>query len=123
MQALVVDDSRATRRILKGLLTPLGFEATEAENGQVALDLIEASGEYDLVVIDWNMPVMNGIALIEAIRSDSRHAKMRLLVVSSRTEIDRIREALEAGADEFLMKPFTKESLLSKLELMDMRVE
>ena len=123
MQALVVDDSRATRRILKGLLTPLGFEATEAENGQVALDLIEASGEYDLVVIDWNMPVMNGIALIEAIRSDARYDKMRLLVVSSRTEIDRIREALEAGADEFLMKPFTEESLLSKLELMDMKVE
>ena len=123
MQALVVDDSRATRRILKSLLTPLGFETTEAENGQVALELIEASGEYDLVVIDWNMPVMNGIALIRALRSDSRHDKLQLLVVSSRTEIDRIGEALEAGADEFLMKPFTKASLLSKLELMDMKVE
>ena len=121
MRVLVVDDSKAMRRILTRFLAPLGFHVSEAGNGREALELMGSSDGFDLVLVDWNMPVMDGIEFITALRSESSHDRTRLLVVTSQTEIEQIREALEAGADEFLMKPFTRESLLSKLEILKLQ--
>ncbi len=123
MRALLIDDSKTMRGILARLLQPLGYTTCEAGDGQDGLDRLEDSGPFDLVIVDWNMPILTGIEFIAEVRAQKRHAELRIMVVSSQTEIDRIGEALESGADEFLMKPFDRDSLIGKLELLDLPVE
>lgn len=116
--ALVIDDSRAMRMVIGGFLRDLGYIVDEAGQGQEALSLLSRGEPRDIVLVDWNMPVMNGLEFIKAVRSDPRYADTRLLVITSETEVGQMVNALSAGADEYLMKPFTDESLCSKLELL-----
>lgn len=122
MRAMVVDDSKAMRMILKRLLTDCGYEGlAEAGDGQAALDLVSGMSvaeQPELILVDWNMPVMNGLEFVEAIRSQPRFRQTVLVMITTETAIERIEQALEAGADEYMMKPFTKEVLLEKLELI-----
>lgn len=119
---MVVDDSKAMRMILKRLLTDCGYaDLMEAGDGHEAFTLLSSlNGEPcpELILIDWNMPVMNGLELVEALRADSKFAKTVLVMITTETALERIQQALEAGADEYMMKPFTKEVLLEKLELI-----
>lgn len=117
MRALVVDDSRAMRSILRKLLAELGFEVDEAEHGRAGLDKLEAES-FDLVLIDWNMPVMTGIELIEAVRAEPRFERVRLLMVTSESNPRYVFDALKAGVDEYAMKPITREVIEDKLALM-----
>lgn len=118
-QAMVVDDSRAMRLILGDLLNGLGFEVSEAGNGREALEVLEARADVPrLALVDWNMPEMNGLDLIRALRAQHCFDVMKLLVVTSEAEISQMVEALSAGADEYLMKPFSSEALISKLDMM-----
>ena len=121
MNALVVDDSRAMRMILSRIMRELGFETYEAENGQEALELLQQVGSIDLALVDWNMPVMNGLEFILAVRSNPRYADTRILMVTSETDLGNVTEALAAGADEYAMKPFDRSMIIDKLELVGLR--
>jgi two-component system chemotaxis response regulator CheY len=119
MRAMVVDDSRAMRTLLKGLLTANGMQVVaEAASGQEALDRLRAEGTVDLVLVDWNMPEMNGYDFVRAVRAEPHWDDIRLLMVTSETEAGKMAAALEAGANEYLMKPFGREAIRDKLQLL-----
>jgi two-component system chemotaxis response regulator CheY len=118
MKALVIDDSKAMRMILKKMLTEMGFEVSEAENGLAALGVLEAEPRPDLVLVDWNMPEMNGYEFVRAVRSRPEYDDMKLVMVTSEAQADGIDRVVEAGADEYVTKPFTRESLAEKLGLL-----
>jgi len=118
MRAIVMDDSRAIRMIIGMSLKQRGFEIFHAENGQEGLDLIEKNGAPELAMVDWNMPVMNGYDFVCNVRSDSKCAHMKIMMVTTENEMSQMTKALEAGADEYLMKPFVDDDLSSKLELL-----
>lgn len=121
MRALVIDDSRAMRAILRHFLEQLGFEVFEANHGREGLDRLREVGEVDLAMVDWNMPEMNGLDFVRAVRSENGgHPDLRLMMVTTETELDRVSEALEAGANEYVMKPFTKAVLAEKLVILGM---
>jgi two-component system chemotaxis response regulator CheY len=120
-KAMIVDDSRAMRMILRRTLNELGYSASEAGNGQEALTLLSQEASYpSLMLVDWNMPVMCGLDLVKAVRADSRYTGITLVMVTTETEIDHISQAIEAGANEYVMKPFTKELLEDKLRSMNL---
>ena len=119
MRVLIVEDSRAMRAIIKRLFMFLGAEdPAEAGNGQEAIDLLAEGAQFDLILIDWNMPRVNGFDLIKFIRKDDSYANTKLMMATTETEINRVAQALEAGADEYIMKPFTKDILGEKLKLL-----
>ncbi len=118
-KAMVVDDSRAIRMILAKTLTELGYQVCQAANGKEALAAIEReNGSISLVLVDWNMPEMNGLEFVQHVRSDSRFSQIPLMMVTTETEMHQMVKALEAGANEYVMKPFTKEIITDKLRLM-----
>ena len=118
MYALIVDDSRAMRRILRSIVEPLGFEIAEAGHGIEALQRLEERPDTELVLVDWNMPEMNGIDFVKAVRANPRDQNVKLVMVTTETEPAKMARALMAGADEFVMKPFTSDILLGKLQLI-----
>lgn len=118
LTAMVIDDSRAMRIMLTRHLAGFGYSVEGAADGREAMARLSDGRCRHLAVVDWNMPEMNGLQFIEAVRADARFADMRLLVVTSETEMAQMVSALKAGADEYLMKPFTPESLADKLQLL-----
>ena len=118
MQALVIDDSRAMRRIVAKILRDAGFETLEAEDGQQALAVLAEGARPELACIDWNMPVMNGLEFVTAVRADPDLRSMTLMMVTTESEHGRIVRALAAGAHEYLIKPFTADAMLDKLALL-----
>jgi two-component system chemotaxis response regulator CheY len=118
MRALVVDDSRPIRRIQTEILTELGFETADAVNGRHAFDRLKEIPVPDLILVDWNMPEMDGLEFIRAARKDSRLTGVAIVMVTTETEPEQMLRALSAGADEYLMKPFQKEGLVDKLRLI-----
>lgn len=107
------------RAMLRRLLSGLGAEVIgEAGDGRAALELLEAGLAAELVCIDWNMPVLNGLELVKALRAQPRFNTVRLLMVTSETSPKSVYEALAAGVDEYVMKPVTEEMLLEKLQIM-----
>lgn len=118
MKALVIDDSRTMRRIIGGILRPLGFDVVEAENGQDALDALEAGLDAELACVDWNMPVLDGLSFVTAVRKERRWRDMTLMMVTTESEQSQIVRALAAGAHEYVIKPFTPEAIRDKLQLL-----
>lgn len=119
VKALVVDDSRSIRMILTRTLEELGWKVLQAPNGKEAIALLDAEPDpAELVLIDWNMPEMNGLELVRQIRGRNRFAESKLMMVTTETEVEQMMAALAAGANEYVMKPFTKEIILGKLRLM-----
>ncbi|HTU61999.1 MAG TPA: response regulator [Polyangiales bacterium] len=119
MKAMIVDDSRAMRSMLRKILKENGFEvAAEAENGRDALKQLEQHEFLDLMLLDWNMPIMNGYDLLCEVRKQAKWKDMRVMLVTTETEASQIIRALDAGADEYLIKPFVKEALRDKLNVM-----
>jgi two-component system chemotaxis response regulator CheY len=118
MLALVVDDSRAMRMILGRVLTHLGYETVQAENGQQALDVLTAGPLPDVALVDWNMPVMDGLEFVTAVRSNPDWRGVTLMMVTTESEQSQIVRALAAGAHEYVIKPFTPEAIAEKLELL-----
>ncbi len=121
MKALIIDDSRAMRRILTQIVSGLGFEVLEAGNGQEGLDVLFGSDDIELVLVDWNMPEMNGLEFVEAVRSKPEYQRLSLVMVTTESEPSRMARALMAGVDEFVMKPFTPDILLEKLQLIGVK--
>ena len=121
MKALVIDDSKAMRIILKQILQAVGGTVEEAGNGQEGLDKLKSMGPTDVVLVDWNMPVMNGLEFVRAIRSDPTHRKTPVMMVTTETEASQMGKALAAGANEYVMKPFTKDVIQEKLKLLGIK--
>jgi two-component system chemotaxis response regulator CheY len=118
-KALVVDDSRAVRMILSRTLKELGFEVREAANGREALEVIEVEKTaVTLVLADWNMPEMNGLEMLKELRSRPELSSLVVVMVTTETNSDQMMAALEAGANEYIMKPFTRDILVEKLEMV-----
>jgi two-component system chemotaxis response regulator CheY len=122
MQALVIDDSRAMRLILGRMLRELSLEVADADNGRRALDLIDAGLDPALVLVDWNMPEMTGIEFLTTVRNPPYGSTARILMITTETDLPQVVQALESGADEYLMKPFTRESVYAKLQLLGFEV-
>jgi two-component system chemotaxis response regulator CheY len=118
-QALIIDDSRAIRRILGTTMRGLGFEVAEACNGKEALETVNHLGPtLKLVLVDWNMPEMNGLEFVTRLREDHRFDSAFIIMVTTETATEQVVRALEAGANEYIMKPFTKDVIEDKLRLL-----
>jgi two-component system, chemotaxis family, chemotaxis protein CheY len=118
-KALIVDDSKTIRVVLARILRELGYEVCEAVNGKDALKMIQSEkAAVNLVLADWNMPEMNGLDLVKHLRQNPELASLKVIMVTTETEMDHIVSALDAGANEYVMKPFTKDILIGKLEMV-----
>jgi len=120
VRALVIDDSRATRAILSRILQQVGFATDDVADGQLALTWLAEHGPVDLALVDWNMPVLDGLSFVKIVRANPTYAAMRLVMVTTESDTERMIMALEAGADEYTMKPFTAGVIRDKLELLGM---
>ena len=118
MNALVIDDSSTMRLILTRFLAKMGFQVVEAANGREALQRLREMGRTDLVLVDWNMPEMNGVDFVRSVRADHSFDDLPLVMVTTNTELEHVAEALEAGANEYVMKPFTMDVIREKLCLL-----
>jgi two-component system, chemotaxis family, chemotaxis protein CheY len=118
MQALVIDDSRAVRLLVGNILREQGFEVHEAGDGQQGLEQLQQNPEIGLVLVDWNMPVMDGLEFIKSVRKSRSWDSLRIVMVTTETESEQVQRAMIAGANEYVMKPFTSEVLVAKLSLL-----
>ena len=118
MRAMVVDDSRAMRMLLKRELVALGFDVDEAGDGNEALEKLRDSGAVDVVLVDWTMPGLDGMSFVHEVRADAAFEEMRVVRVTSEGDPAQIFHALMAGVDEYATKPITKEALAEKLGLV-----
>jgi two-component system chemotaxis response regulator CheY len=116
MRAMIVDDSRAQRMLLKRAVSPLGFEVVEAENGEDALTKLDPEDPVDVMLVDWNMPVMDGLALVRRVRATRAFADVFVMMVTSESDPKKMARALMVGADDYLVKPVDGEMIRSKLE-------
>ena len=118
MRALIVDDSKFLREYLKQHLQQLGVECTEAGDGNQALDTLRATSGFDIMLVDVNMPVLGGLECVRLMREQKLAPATKVMMVTTEADNSFIVQALEYGADEFLMKPFTAQSLREKLLLL-----
>ena len=118
IKILVVDDMAAMRKILKTLLAQLGYKnVDEAEDGKQALEILKQNpNKYGLVITDWNMPNMTGIELVQAIRSDEQLKHLPILMVTAEAKKENVLMAIKAGVNNYIVKPFTAETLKEKME-------
>lgn len=115
---LVVDDSKVIRKVARHILETLGFAVEEAEDGRAALDHCTGAGMPDVVLLDWNMPVMSGMEFLRALRRVEGGDVPKVVFCTTENDIAHIRAAIEAGADEYVMKPFDRETLHAKLQIV-----
>jgi two-component system chemotaxis response regulator CheY len=120
-RVLVVDDSRAMRSMLKKILAEFGFAVLEAGNGKEGLVRLQEDGIVDLCLVDWNMPEMDGLEFVKAMRQERAYAEIKVMMVTAENDMGKMARALMAGADEYAMKPLTKEIIEEKLELLGLR--
>jgi two-component system chemotaxis response regulator CheY len=118
VRALVVDDSRAMRVLLSRMLAEIGFDVAEAADGREALARMREIGDVDVVLVDWNMPGMDGLDLLRAVRADRAWDDTRLMMVTTECGMNEVMSALREGADDYVMKPFDKEIIREKLILL-----
>jgi two-component system chemotaxis response regulator CheY len=118
MRALVVDDSSAMRAVLRMILKKQNFEVVDAKDGLDALQVLQNIEPVDLILVDWNMPGMNGFELLRHIRREARYGPAKVVMVTTETALAEMSNALAAGADEYIMKPFTPDVVADKLRLV-----
>ena len=118
VHVLILNDSRATRLVLKNFMLELGYQVTEAENGLEALGCLEGRAPVDLVLADWEMPLMNGVEFVRSVRGNPTHSHIPVVMVADCNTHSGMVEALNAGVNEYVMKPFTREIIAEKLELL-----
>lgn len=118
MRALVIDDSAVIRTVLTRILTGLGFEVVTAGHGKEALERLSEGARFDIALVDWNMPEMNGYEFIKSVRASVDWRDLPLMMVTTETEMEQVVRALAAGANEYLMKPFTAEMVQEKLQIL-----
>jgi two-component system chemotaxis response regulator CheY len=114
---LVVDDSKVIRKVARHILETLEFSVEEAEDGRDALRRCDASMP-DVILLDWNMPVMGGLDFLRALRQSPHSNQPKVVFCTTENDLSHIRAAIEAGADEYVMKPFDRETLHAKLQIV-----
>ena len=117
-KVLIVDDSKAIREIEKRYLEELGFEVLEAGNGKEALKILEENPDIKLILLDWHMPVMNGYEFLLKLRANPTWSDIKVMIVTTENQQKSIIDAIMAGANEYLMKPFDKEMLKVKIKYL-----
>ena len=123
IKILIVDDFSTMRRIIKNLLRDLGYNNTfEADDGSTALPMLE-SGDFDFVISDWNMPIMQGIDLLRKMRSDPKLKSLPFLMVTAEAKREQIVVAAQAGVNGYIVKPFTADTLKDKIDKIFERIE
>ncbi len=123
MKALIVDDAKVVRVALSRIMNQLGYEAVTAEDGQQALAAMAEHPDTDVVMLDWNMPVMNGYDFLITLREMPEHAtNPKVIMVTTETGMPQMLKALAGGADEYIMKPFDKEMVAGKLQMVGLEV-
>ena len=115
-KVLLVDDSRAVRMVGRNYATAFGMEAFEAENGEEALKVVREHPDLDVILLDWNMPVMDGLSFLKTLREEPLDKQPVVVMCTTEADMSRIVEAMQAGADEYIMKPFTEEIVRDKFE-------
>ena len=122
MRALIVDDSSAMRKIMGRILEKAGFEIDLATDGRNALSVLSEIPMPQVALVDWNMPEMNGLEFVQNVRANGTYDAMKIMMVTTETEAEQMISALEAGANEYTMKTFTKEAILEKLRMLGFEV-
>lgn len=123
MKVLIVDDEDGARLLLSSILEPLGWDAVEAENCQAALEIYKAHGNFDLALIDWNTPKMNGLQFLKEVRSlPQQEHDCKMIMTTGRNDMESVREAVENGINEYIMKPFTEDMILDKIRMSGIEV-
>jgi two-component system chemotaxis response regulator CheY len=120
MKLLIVDDSRTMRGLLAAYSRRLGFEIFEAEDGRHALEQIARYQPFDVILIDWDMPGINGLELLEILRANPTYSSTKLMMVTAQSSMNSVVVAMEKGADDYLMKPLTEEMLTDKLRCLEL---
>lgn len=116
MKILSVDDSAIIRKIIRGTTEVLGYDFLEASNGEEALELLAVEhGNVSLILLDWNMPVMDGFSTLQALKADLRFSSIPVMMVTTEGEKKNIVDAVKAGAKHYLVKPFTPEDLMTHM--------
>ena len=123
MRALILDDSRAMRMILRRIMHSAGFEVVEAADGRQGLDALAGGALPDVALVDWNMPGIDGLGFVNAVRDNPDYRPMTLMMVTTESEHDQVVRALAAGAHEYIIKPFTADAIVDKLELLGLITE
>jgi two-component system, chemotaxis family, chemotaxis protein CheY len=123
MRALILDDSRAMRMILRRIMHSAGFEVVEAADGRQGLDALAGGALPDVALVDWNMPGIDGLGFVNAVRDNPDYRPMTLMMVTTESEHDQVVRALAAGAHEYIIKPFTADAIVDKLELLGLLPE
>jgi two-component system chemotaxis response regulator CheY len=118
LRALVIDDSKAIRGLLKRELVHLGFEVHEAGNGQEGMARLTELGPVDVALVDWTMPVMDGLSFLKEVRANPEYERVLVVMVTSESDPAQLFQALMAGADEYATKPITAAALAEKLGLV-----
>jgi two-component system chemotaxis response regulator CheY len=118
VRALVIDDSRAMRTVLKRTLVDLGMEVLEAGDGRSALAVIDEHGLPELAIVDWNMPVMDGLEFVTQLKGRHGGREVAIMMVTTENEGSQVVRALAAGAHEYVFKPFTPDAIAAKLALL-----
>ena len=121
--ALVIDDSRAMRTIIGNILKEMGYHVTDASNGIEGLERLKEVDTIELVLVDWNMPEMNGLEFVMEVRTIPEYKDLCLMMVTTEIESEQVNKALSAGANEYVMKPFTKDVILEKLNLLGIETQ
>jgi two-component system chemotaxis response regulator CheY len=118
MRVLIIDDSSAMRRMLSAYVSELQAETVEAADGQEAVELLDSRGPFDVALVDWDMPRMNGIQFLLHVRGSSRYRHMKLVMVTAHVNFEDLEQALECGADDYIMKPVTVDMVTDKLRML-----
>jgi two-component system chemotaxis response regulator CheY len=118
MRILIVDDSVTMQRFLQGMLSPVSRETVTAEDGRQALDALAAHWPIDVALVDWDMPVMNGLEFVKAVRAAPKYCGLKIMMVTANNSLEGVDAAIHSGADDYLMKPLTREMIVDKLRIL-----
>jgi two-component system chemotaxis response regulator CheY len=118
MKALIVDDSLTMRSVLRRIMTQMGFEVVEARNGIEGLEKFDSYPVPDLALVDWHMPEMDGFEMLKEVRRRPELNEVAVVMVTAENELAQVALAIEAGANEYVMKPLTPECVAEKLQLL-----
>jgi two-component system, chemotaxis family, chemotaxis protein CheY len=118
MRVLIIDDSAAMRRMLAAYVGELQADSVQAVDGQEAIELLDAQGPFDVALVDWDMPRINGIQFLLHVRGSSKYRHMKLVMVTAHVNFEDLQQALECGADDYIMKPVTVDMITDKLRML-----
>ncbi len=118
MRVLIVDDSVTMRHLLQSVVATLQAETVEAADGRQALKILADQWPFDVALVDWDMPVMNGIEFVKSVRADSRFNGLKIMMVTADNSMEGVGKAINSGADDYLMKPLTGQMVIDKLRVL-----